>query len=116
MKIHLIRKETIEDFVKANVLSKPSFALFLSALKYADWEVPEDIQETFSTADLLGKACHRVVFDIGGNKYRMICHYHFGETEAHLYICWIGTHAEYTKLCKPKNPKKKLNQYDVNLY
>lgn len=27
----------------------------------------------------------------------MICKYAFGETEARLYVCWIGTHGEYKK-------------------
>jgi mRNA interferase HigB len=76
----------------------------------ADWVDPEDITETFGSADLLGKGSERVVFDIAGNHYRMICRYHFGATRVHLYIKWIGTHAEYTKLC---NDQK---QYTVNSY
>jgi len=49
---------------------------------------------------LLGSGSFRVVFDIAGNKFRMICKYGFGENEVHLFICWIGAHAEYDKLCK----------------
>ena len=76
----------------------------------ADWFDPEDITETFGSADLLGRGSDRVVFDIAGNQYRMICRYHFGATRVHLYIKWIGTHAEYTKIC---NEQK---QYTVNSY
>ena len=49
-------------------------------------------------------------FNIGGNNYRMICKYHFGATRVHLFIQWIGTHTEYTKLC---NESK---QFDINNY
>ncbi|MHA4812335.1 type II toxin-antitoxin system HigB family toxin [Flavitalea flava] len=56
----------------------------------------------YNTADLLGNGSKRVVFDIGGNNYRMICKYWFGKTKIHLYIKWIGTHAEYDILCKAK--------------
>jgi mRNA interferase HigB len=69
-------------------------------LKRVDWNEPNDIISTFNSADILGKSSSRVVFNIGGNKYRMICKYHFGETKVHLFVKWIGTHAEYTKLCK----------------
>jgi mRNA interferase HigB len=100
MKIHLIRKETIDDYEVAHSGCRTSFREFLSKLKYADWEKPADIKDTFPTADLLGKGCNRVVFDISGNSYRMIAKYAFGERQVHLYICWIGTHAEYTALCK----------------
>ena len=76
----------------------------------ADWQEPEDMQSTFGSADLLGNGSSRVIFDISGNKYRMISKYAFGEKEVHLFICWIGTHAEYSQLCK------KGQQYTVSLF
>lgn len=99
MKVHLIRKKTIEHFVLYNARSRPSFEEFMEKLKSADWEKPTDMKETFSATDLLGKSCNRVVFNIGGNAYRMICKFAFGEIQVHLFICWIGTHAAYSKLC-----------------
>jgi mRNA interferase HigB len=99
MKVHLIRKETIESFVESNARSKSSFAVWLTAIKYADWKAPSDIKQTFGSADLIGGGSNRVVFDVGGNNYRMICKYAFGEKQVHLFICWIGTHAEYDELC-----------------
>ena len=110
MNVHLIRKETIERYVVGNVRSKPSFASWLTAVKYADWNVPFDIKQTFGSADLLGNGSNRVVFDIGGNNYRMICKYAFGDKEVHLFICWIGTHAEYDKLCD-KNEQYTITNY-----
>jgi mRNA interferase HigB len=90
MKVHLIRKETIEAYSAANARSRTSFTEWLSKLKFADWEKPTDMQSTFGTADLLGKSSNRVVFDIGGNNYRMICKYAFGDKQVHLFFCWIG--------------------------
>lgn len=110
MKVHLIKKQTVEDFVHQHARSKSSFALWLTALGYADWHKPEDIQATFGAADLLGNGTSRVVFDIGGNNYRLIARYAFGQRQAHLFICWIGTHAEYTQLCRRRE------QYTVSLY
>lgn len=99
MRIRLIKRETIEDYAKNQVRSRPSFASWLSAIKYADWNLPSDIRQTFGSADLLGKRSNRVVFNIGGNNYRMICKYVFGEKQVHLFVLWIGTHAEYSNLC-----------------
>lgn len=99
MKVHLIRKETIEEYASHYTGSRASLQEWLLKLKYANWEKPEDIQETFNAADLLGRGSNRVVFNISGNNYRMICKYWFGTTRAHLYVKWIGTHAEYDKLC-----------------
>lgn len=100
MKVHLIRKETIESYVARNARSKPSFAVWLTAVKCADWNAPSDIKQTFGSADLLGNGSNRVVFDIGGNNYRMIGKYVFGDKQVHLFICLIGTHAEYDRLCE----------------
>jgi mRNA interferase HigB len=110
MKVHLVKKQTIEDYIRDNAQSRATFKLWLLTLNGADWNDPEDILKTFGSEDILGRGCDRVVFDIGGNKYRMICHYVFGEKQAHLFICWIGTHAEYSKLCKEKK------QYGLNIY
>jgi mRNA interferase HigB len=110
MKVHLIRKEKIETYSAAHANSKSSFNSWLSVLKKSDWKEPEDIQLTYGSADLLGKGSSRIVFNIGGNNYRMICKYAFGDKTVHLFICWIGTHAEYTKLCN------KEQQYPVSIY
>jgi len=79
-------------------------------MRWVDWNEPKDIISTFNSADLLGKNSDRVVFNIGGNNYRLICKYHFGNMKVHLFIKWIGTHAEYTKLC---NDGK---QFDIDVY
>jgi len=98
MRIHLIKRQSIEDFAKANARSRTSFEDWLEKLKQAKWQSPADIKTTFGKADLLGRKSNRVVFDIGGNNYRMICKYVFGDKKVHLFICWIGTHDEYHKL------------------
>ena len=70
MKVHLIKRATVEQYMFLNARSRVSFEDWLQKLKYADWEKPTDIQATFRTADLLGKNSNRVVFDVGGNAYQ----------------------------------------------
>lgn len=99
MRVHLIKKKTIEAFITQNSASEIPFRMWLGVIKWADWENPTDIIKTFNSADILGRGSDRVVFNIGGNKYRMICKYHFGLNRVHLFISWIGTHSTYTKIC-----------------
>jgi len=68
------------------------------------------MQATFGSADLLGNGLSRIVFNIGGNNYTMIGKYVFGDKQVHLFVCWIGTHAAYDKVCS------KNEQYTVNIY
>jgi mRNA interferase HigB len=99
MKVHLIKKQSVEDFVLRNAKSRVAFEAWLSIVKTADWKIQSDIIATFKSSDILGNGSNRVVFNVGGNHYRMICGYHFGETRVHLFVKWIGTHAAYSKLC-----------------
>ncbi len=110
MKVHLIKKQSIEDYVLKNARSRTSFEIWLSIIKRVDWNEPNEIISTFNSADILGKGSDRVVFNIGGNNYRLICKYQFGNMRVHLFIKWIGTHAEYTKLCSEGK------QYEINAY
>jgi len=110
MRVRLIRKESIENYVLHNASSRTAFRIWLMIVKEADWNLPRDIADTFGSSDLLGNGSNRVVFNIAGNKFRMICKYHFGFKVVHLFIKWIGTHAEYSMLCKNQG------QYLVDLF
>jgi len=110
MLVHLIKKQTLENYAKLNNRSAIPIEDWLQKLGNADWNNPGDIKKTFNAADLLGHSSNKVIFDLGGNNYRMICKYAFGKKQVHLFICWIGTHAEYNIVCK------NLKQYTVNIY
>jgi len=71
----------------------PLTAWYAEALK-VQWSTPQDIKTHYKTASFL--ADNRVVFNIGGNKYRLIVkiNYVYGM----VYIRFIGTHAEYDKI------------------
>lgn len=99
MKVRLIKMQTIVDYIKNNAQSKSGFDIWLRNIKLSDWSNLNDLKSTFKTADQISDT-NRVIFNIGGNKYRMICSYKVGRKNFHLYINWIGTHSEYTKLCE----------------
>lgn len=99
MKVRLIKKRTVEDYVQQNKASQIPFETWLDRLKIADWNTPSEIRNQFTGINILGGGSNRVIFDIGGNDYRLICKYVFCRKEVRLYICWIVTHAEYDKIC-----------------
>ncbi len=110
MRVHLVKKQTIENFVSKNARSRVSFNSWTAVLKLADWVELSEIVGTFNSADILGRSSDRVVFNIGGNNYRMICTYHFGIKKIHLFVNWLGTHAQYEKVCN------KGEQYTISKY
>jgi mRNA interferase HigB len=62
--------------------------------RVADWSSPADIKRIFRSADILPN--DRVVFNIGGNKYRLIVAVHYRGQR--LFVRFIGTHAEYDRI------------------
>jgi len=63
-------------------------------VKKATWATSAEIKERYITASILTK--NRVVFNIGGNKYRLVVAVHY---EAQIILIrFIGTHKEYDKI------------------
>ena len=62
--------------------------------KAAQWSHPKEIKAKFASASFL--ANNRVVFNISGNKYRLVVKVEY-ELKT-VYIRFIGTHAEYDKI------------------
>lgn len=60
-------------------------------VRKADWATPVDIKATYGDASILKHG--RVVFDICGNKYRLITKINYPYRV--VYIRFVGTHAEY---------------------
>jgi mRNA interferase HigB len=60
--------------------------------KNATWASFAEVKQSFNTADFVAPY---VVFDIGGNKYRLIAEINFGRSV--LFIRRIMTHKEYMK-------------------
>jgi mRNA interferase HigB len=62
--------------------------------KRATWASPADIKMEYRSASILKG--NRVVFNIGGNKYRLVVKVNYPGKA--VYIRFIGTHREYEKI------------------
>ncbi len=88
------------EFVENQGNFSNDFDKWLSLISSANWQTTEDVSKTFTSVDFLGNGNNRMIFNVGGNKFRIICSYYFGQNYVRLYVKWIGTHAEYNQLCK----------------
>jgi mRNA interferase HigB len=57
----------------------------------ADWTQPADVKQQYGDASILRKG--RVVFNISGNKYRLVVWINYPYRV--IYIRFVGTHAKY---------------------
>jgi mRNA interferase HigB len=60
----------------------------------ATWSSPADIKQRYASASFLSD--NRVVFNIGGNKYRLIVRVMYRHKT--VFIRFIGTHGEYDQI------------------
>jgi len=60
-------------------------------MKSASWKTPNDVKSQFRSASIIGD--NRVVFNIAGNKYRLIVKIHYNT--GIVYVRFIGTHPDY---------------------
>ena len=67
---------------------------WVHVVRAADWSSPADVKQMFRSADILPD--NRIVFNIGGNKYRLVVAVHYRGKRA--FVRFIGTHAEYDRI------------------
>ena len=94
----IISQKTVHDFATKYPLSADAINRWYKVASHANWRNFLDVKESFNTADYIGN--DRYVFDIGGNKFRLVAMIHFKIRT--LYIRFIGTHNQYTELNKKK--------------
>jgi len=81
------------DLPKYQDAKGPTMAWYHEALK-ADWSTPSEVKQQFRNASVLKDG--RVVFNIAGNKYRMVVWINYPYRV--LYIRFIGTHKQYDQI------------------
>ena len=89
--VRVFNRSTVRAFADAHADARqPIFAWFAEAERER-WRGPDDIKVRFPSASFL--AGNRVVFNIKGNKYRLVVaiKYEFFV----VYVRFVGTHAEY---------------------
>ncbi len=88
--MHVISKKKLREFREQYPRAKSALEQWYQVARNAEWESFADVRKTFNTADQVGKF---TVFDIGGNKFRLIAVIHFDRGK--IYVRHVLTHAEY---------------------
>jgi mRNA interferase HigB len=92
--VRIFSRSTVFLYAKAHAGSRPSFLAWFTLVRRSLWATPNDIKIRFPTASII--AGNRVVFNVGGNNYRVIVRVNYKTHDVH--IRFIGTHAEYDKI------------------
>jgi len=88
--MHIISKRILRDFCQRHPRAEPPLLAWHTLLQHCHARSFSELKTTFGSADWVGGY---VVFDIGGNKYRVIADVIFRTQR--VYIKHVLTHQEY---------------------
>lgn len=74
--------------------SENALKAWYTEAKRAVWKAPNEIKDKYRNASFL--ADNRVVFNIHGNKYRLVVHINYAYQI--VYVKFIGTHRQYDEI------------------
>jgi mRNA interferase HigB len=94
--MHVIAKRTLKRFCQTLPKGEQRSAEVAmdgwhAEAEAASWANFAEIKATFNTADWVGDG--KVVFDVGGNKYRIVGL--IGFRSKTIYVLFVGTHKQY---------------------
>ena len=92
--MRIIARRTLREYWQEHADAEQPLRAWYAEAKVAVWASPPDIKARYASASIL--ANNRVVFNIGGNKYRLVVAIRYDLRI--IYIRFIGTHAEYDKI------------------
>jgi len=93
----VITKAKLIQFYEAVPLSKEPLLRWYNTALSSDWYDFHSIKESYNSVDSIGN--DRFVFNVAGNKYRIVAMIHFSKRT--LYLRFVGNHKQYDKIdCK----------------
>lgn len=93
--MQIIAKRTLRAFWERHPQAEQPLKSWYALTNASDWRTPTDVKALFGgTVDFV--VDNRAIFDIGGNKYRLIVHIAYEYRR--VLIKFVGTHAEYDRI------------------
>ncbi len=89
-----VARKYLKDFWVRHPNAKGPLTSWFHTVRQAGRLGPADIHAEFGSADFVGD--NRVIFDIGGNKYRLVVHVYYPHRIVRTKF--VGTHRQYDRI------------------
>lgn len=95
--MRVIKPSTLVEWAERHSNAAPALLHWFEVTRQADWKTLADVRRDFPHADQVKVGSLRpvIVFNIGGNNFRLIAAVHFDK--GRLYLLDFLTHADYNK-------------------
>lgn len=91
--MRVVSKSRLRGFWERHPAAEQPLRAWYREASVAHWRSIADVKARFPSADLVGE---RIVFNIGGNKYRLVTLVDFRRHG--LLVRFVGTHAQYDRI------------------
>lgn len=93
--MRIITRRALREFWERHPRAEIPLRGWHTIASRANWTGPADVKRQFGLAvDFVGD--NRAIFDVGGNKYRLVVHFAYPYGRA--LIKFVGTHKEYDQI------------------
>jgi mRNA interferase HigB len=95
--MRVIKVSRVKAFWIRHPKARSPLEQWLTLIRHAEWKNVHELKRVYRNADTVQVSSGRtvVVFDIGGNNYRLICALHYNRQK--IFVLRFLTHAEYSK-------------------
>jgi mRNA interferase HigB len=90
----VISRKPLTELAKRHPDAKPELDAWFHQTEAAQWLTPAHVKADYGNASILKSG--RVVFNICGNKYRLIVKINYAYSV--VYVRFAGTHREYDRI------------------
>lgn len=90
--MHVITRKRLREFAAKRRDAAEPLSIWYALMSKTDFSSFAELKRVFGSVDKVAKF---TVFDIGGNKYRLIAAIHYNRRK--VYIRHVLTHAEYDR-------------------
>jgi mRNA interferase HigB len=90
--MRIIKRGALEQFWQEHSDSRPDLDSWYEVVRSAAWKTPAEMKQVYPAADLVGR---RTVFNIAGNKYRLVARVNFRTQR--VFVLFLLTHAEFDR-------------------
>jgi mRNA interferase HigB len=94
--MQILALKALREFWTKNPDAEKPLRTWYKVVSAATWKKPNEIKTAFgANVDFVGD--NRIIFDIGGNKYRLVVRVVY-DPFYRVMIKFVGTHAEYDRI------------------
>ncbi len=99
----VLEERTLKAFSKRHPDARGPLVAWIREINTARYTTPAQLKARHRSADFVGD---KVIFNIGGNKYRLIVRIKYAKLDAQpplsgiAFVLFVGTHEEYDRIVR----------------